>query len=359
MSTARTVVPIFDGHNDTLLKLLEGKRSFFERSDFDAIDLPRAREGGLGGGFCAISVPSDMRIHAGAVSPADRARRIVAAFGGDAIPPTPTLEHARDVALRMMALLSRIERQSKGRLRIVTSAAEIESCLDRGIFAALMHLEGAEAIDPELNSLEVFYRAGLRSLAPVWSRPNAFGYGVPFRFPHSPDTGPGLTDAGKALVRVCNEMHLVFDLSHLNEQGFWDVARLTHAPLVATHSGAHALSPSTRNLTDKQLAAIKESQGLVGLNFHVGFLRPDGEIDTNTSLDVVVDHIDHLVEDLGIDGVGFGSDLEYAAVPDELEDASLLQNLITALRRRGYDDASIGKLAHGNWIRVLRTTWGR
>jgi membrane dipeptidase len=258
----------------------------------------------------------------------------------------------------MMALLSRIERESNGELRIVTTAAEIESCLDGGVFAALMHIEGAEAIDPELNSLEVFYRAGLRSLAPVWSRPNAFGHGVPFRFPHSPDTGPGLTDAGKALLRACNDLHILFDLSHLNEQGFWDVAGLTQAPLVATHSGVHTISPSTRNLTDKQLAAIKESQGLVGLNFHVGFLRPDGEIDTNTPLDLVVDHVDHLVEHLGIDGVGFGSDLEYAAVPDELEDASHLQNLITALRRRGYDEESIRKLAHGNWIRVLRTTWG-
>jgi membrane dipeptidase len=353
-------IPIFDGHNDLLHKLLQGKRSFFERSDFDAIDLPRAREGGLAGGFCAISVPSDPSIHGSALSPEERTRAIVAAFSDEgAAPPTPDLERAQSTATAEAAVLSRIERESEGQVRIVTTAAEIEWCLDGGVFAALLHMEGAEAIDPEMNALEVFYHAGLRSLGLVWSRPNAFGYGVPFKFPHSPDTGPGLTDAGKELVRSCNHLHILVDVSHLNEKGFWDVAKLTDAPIVATHSGVHALSPSTRNLTDKQLAAIRESGGLVGLNFHVGFLREDGEIEPDTSLDVIVHHVHYLVERLGIDGVGFGSDLEYAIMPRVIEDASRLQALIAALRRHGYTEDDIGKLAHGNWIRVLRATWHR
>jgi membrane dipeptidase len=147
------------------------------------------------------------------------------------------------------------------------------------VLATILHFEGAEAIDPQLNALEVFYQAGLRSLGLVWSRPTAFGHGVPFAFPHSPDTGPGLTDAGKQLVRACNRLGIMIDLSHLNEQGFWDVAELTNAPLVATHSNAHALCASSRNLTDKQLDAIKESDGMVGLNFAVCFLREDGAND--------------------------------------------------------------------------------
>src|SRR5204862_5975253 len=111
-----------------------------------------------------------------------------------------------------------------------------------GTIAAILHFEGAEPIDSQLNALEVFYRAGLRSLGLVWSRPNAFGEGVPFRFPSSPDTGPGLTAAGRELVRECNRLGILVDLSHLNERGFWDVADVTTAPLVATHSNAHALS---------------------------------------------------------------------------------------------------------------------
>ena len=107
----------------------------------------------------------------------------------------------------------------------------------------------------------------------------------------------------------------MIDLSHLNEQGFWDVAKLSDAPLVATHSNAHALCASSRNLTDKQLDAIKESDGMVGLNFAVGFLREDGDNDADTPIEVMVQHIDYLAERVGIDRVGFGSDFDGAKIP--------------------------------------------
>ena len=128
----------------------------------------------------------------------------------------------------------------------------------------------------------------------------------------------------------------MLDLSHLNEQGFWDVAGLSTAPLVATHSNAHALSPGARNLTDRQLAAIHESDGMVGVNFHVGFLREDGGEDKDTPLSTVVRHIDYLVEHLGIDRVGFGSDFDGATMPAELG------------RRRGA--AQAGRGAQGEWL---------
>ncbi len=136
-----------------------------------------------------------------------------------------------------------------------------------------------EAIDTRLEALDVFHAAGLRSLGPVWSRPNAFAHGVPFDFPRGPDTGPGLTAAGKRLVQACNRLGVLVDLSHLNEAGFWDVARISDAPLVATHSCAWALASSPRNLTDAQLDAIRASGGIVGINFHKGFLRADGDAD--------------------------------------------------------------------------------
>ena len=227
-----------------------------------------------------------------------------------------------------------------------------------GVFAALLHLEGAEAIDPDLDALEVFHRAGLRSLGPVWSRPNPFGNGVPFLFPHSPDTGLGLTDAGRRLVKECNRLRIVIDLSHLSERGFWDVVDLSDAPLVATHSNAHALSQSTRNLTDRQLDAVRASDGLVGINFCVGFLRADGAPEIDTPLDEIVRHVDYLVERLGIDRVGFGSDFDGAMIPGELGDASGLPKVMDALRRHGYSEAELCKIGYQNWIRVLRATWG-
>jgi membrane dipeptidase len=126
---------------------------------------------------------------------------------------------------------------------------------------------------------------------------------------------------------------------------------------VATHSNAHALCASTRNLTDKQLDAIKESDGMVGLNFAVGFLREDGKNDEDTPLDVMVRQIDYLAERVGIDRVGFGSDFDGAKMPRELGDVAGLPKLIAALRAHGFDDAALRKIAHENWQRVLGKTW--
>jgi membrane dipeptidase len=354
--TNPNVLPIFDGHNDSLLSFYERERgadvTFFDRSEKGHIDLPRAREGGFGGGFFAVWVPPDPALPKPSQSD-------LPSTGSYVVPlPEPVeLGYAQRTALAMAAGLFRIEAASDGQVKVVRTADELAACLRDGVLAAILHFEGAEAIDPELSALEVLYQAGLRSLGPVWSRPNAFAHGVPFQFPHSPDTGPGLTDAGRDLVRACNRLGIMIDLSHINEQGFWDVAELTDAPLVATHSNAHSLCPTTRNLTDKQLDAIKETDGMVGLNFAVSFLREDGKSDANTPIETMVRHIDYLVERLGIDRVGLGSDFDGAKIPQEIGDVAGLPKLVDALRARGYDDAALRKIAHENWVRVLRKTW--
>ena len=355
MSTAN-LLPIFDGHNDVLLALYERDRgeavTFFDRSEKGHLDLPRARAGGFAGGFFAVYVPAEPS--ESKPEPTD-----LPATGRFEMPLPPPLglAYAQRVAFAMAALLFRTEAASDGQIKVVRTVDELAACLRDGVLATILHFEGAEAIDPELNALEVFYQAGLRSLGLVWSWPTAFGHGVPFAFPHSPDTGPGLTDAGKQLVRACNRLGIMIDLSHLNEQGFWDVAKLSDAPLVATHSNAHALCASSRNLTDKQLDAIKELDGMVGLNFAVGFLREDGANNADTSIDVMVQQIAYLAERVGIDRVGFGSDFDGAKMPRELGDVAGLPKLIAALRAHGFDDAALRKIAHENWLRVLRKTW--
>jgi len=350
-------LPIFIGHNDTLLNLYlperGGGRNFFTRSDQGHIDLPRAREAGLGGGFFAVFVPPDP-----SMSRSAEANLIITDTGYEVrMPPALDLSYAQRITIALTAGLFRLEAESKGQVKVVRSTAELVTCLRESILAAILHFEGAEAIDPGLDALEVFYQAGLRSLGIVWSRPNAFAHGVPFKFPHSPDTGPGLTGAGKELVRACNRLGIMLDLSHLNERGFWDVAELSDAPLVATHSNAHALTPSTRNLTDKQLDAIKESGGIVGLNFGVNDLREDGKNDPDTPLNIVMRHLNYLVEHLGIDCVGLGSDFDGTRIPREIGDVTGLPKLITALRDHGYDDIALRKLAYENWVRVLNNTW--
>ena len=336
---------VFDGHNDTILSLTSTGRSFFERSSEGHLDLPRAREGGVGGGFFAVYI-------------ADR---------GSDQPTSDSLstEYAQSQALSLLGKLIRLEAESEGQCKIVRTAGEIQQCIDNDIFAILLHIEGAEPLDAEGDTLEVFHAAGLRSVGITHSRSNIFGHGVtwvrsrPDTLPASPDTGPGLTDAGKQLVRDCNRLGVMIDLAHLNEKGFWDVAAISEHPLVATHSNVHAISPVSRNLTDKQLDAIKESNGVVGLNYAVSFLRDDGQRDPdNTPISLMVDHIDYLVDKLGIDGVALGSDYDGTTVPSAMADAAGQPLLLQELQDRGYDSDALTKIAHGNWIRVLRDTWG-
>ena len=341
--------PIFDGHNDTLLRFAQNEsltyKDFFTEMESGHIDLPRARQGGFAGGFFAVFAPNpEMEITPDFVPDPQ-------------LPPPLEWPYAQRFALGMMSDLFKLEAESAGQVKVIRSAAELQTCIESGIFAAILHFEGAEAIDEDLNALEVFYQAGLRSLGIVWSRPTIFAQGVPFRFPSSPDTGPGLTDTGKRLVKRCNELGIMLDLSHLNEQGFWDVAALSDAPLVATHSNVHALCPTPRNLTDRQLDAVKASDGMVGLNFATGFLNRDGSWDTDTPLDVMVRHLDYLIERLGETRVGFGSDYDGAQVPNGVSDVSKLPNLTAALKEAGYDDRLIEMITHKNWIRVLRKTW--
>ena len=359
---------IFDGHNDVISRLLDqereqlrslgstgqqsGGRGFFDRGDDGHIDLPRAHEGGFAGGLFSIYVAADPQA-------APPAGPVLGETDGRPVTfPRPLeLGYAQRTALAQMGLLFRLQRQSGGRLRVVRTLEELRASMADDALAAVIHFEGAEAIDPRLDALEVFYAAGLRSLGPVWSRRNDFGEGVPYLFPHSPDTGPGLTDAGKALVRECRRLGILVDVSHLNEQGFWDIAAIGGGPLVATHSNAHALTPSPRNLTDRQLDAIKESGGIVGVNFYVGFLRADGRDDPDTPISRIVEHFTYLVERMGLDHVGFGADLDGARIPDEVRDVAGLPRVVEALRAAGYDDAALTKLAHENWLRVLGAIW--
>jgi membrane dipeptidase len=348
-------IPFLDGHNDVLLRLYRrdpSGRAFFVGTDTGHLDFPRARAGGFAGGFFAVFVP----IHP---DEPDTDGPTMLDDGSFEFPLAGRLElgYSQKIALEIMAVLFRMERVSDGALRVVRSIDELVGALRHDVMASILHFEGAEAIDPHLGALETFYNAGLRSLGIVWSRPNAFAEGVPFAFPRSPDTGPGLTDAGCALVRACNELGIMIDLSHINEQGFRDVAKLSNAPLVATHSNAHALCPSTRNLTDWQLDAIRDSGGIVGLNFGVCFLRDDGGDDPEVPIEVMAQQIDYLVDRMGIAHVGFGSDFDGVTIPLEMGDVAGMPKLIGALRARGYDDEALRMIAHENWVRVLSETW--
>lgn len=345
---------VFDGHNDVLLRLWENSRNgddpireFIDGTPTGHIDAPRSRKGGLAGGICAIYVPSGHHIELGKPD----------ANGHYDTPLSPPLQRSPslDIAVEIAAIALRLE--EAGAWKLCRNGRELDAALNSDTFAAVLHMEGCEAIDADLDALELFYAVGLRSLGPVWSRNNIFGHGVPFSYPMSPDTGPGLTEAGKRLVKACNRKGILIDLAHITEKGFWDVAGLSDQPLIASHSNAHTLTPVARNLTDNQMDAIRESKGLAGLNYATTMLRADGKEDANTPMSDMVRHIDYMVERMGIDCVALGSDYDGATIPAEISDAAGTQNLVTALREAGYNDEELAKLCRGNWIRVLKQAW--
>ncbi|MFP4231817.1 MAG: dipeptidase [Spirochaetaceae bacterium] len=343
------MIPVIDGHNDVLARSLENTEyDFVAGRSTGHMDLDGALEAGLAGGLFAVFVP-----------PTESEKRHARTFTDDlsTVGPVP-LDRARRIATRMISQLYRYERAADGRFRVARTAGELEGAVAGNHVAALCHLEGAEPVDRDLAALDLFYQAGVRSLGIVWSRTNRFATGVPFGFDRTPDIGEGLTRAGRTLVDRCNELGVLIDVSHLNARGFWDVVRRTKAPIVASHSNAWTLSPSTRNLTDEQLAGLRDVDGLVGINFGTPFLRADGERSEDTPLERLREHVDYIAGHVGIDRVAFGSDFDGVVIPRELGGVRGLPKLIGLLEGAGYRDDEIEKIAYRNWLRVLREVIG-
>jgi membrane dipeptidase len=339
---------VFDGHNDALTR--PDHAGIASGRPDGHLDLPRMRAGGMRGGLFAVCAPSEGVF----ANPVARDDGVVEFALPEPVPYPDAAGFAARAAGRLMAL------ERDGKVRIGRTVADLDST-DADADAppvTVLHLEGAEAIDSGLESLELWYAAGLRSLGPVWSRPTAFGHGVPFIFPSTPDTGPGLTPAGHALIRRCAQLGIMVDLSHLNEAGFWDVAGAEVGPLVASHSAAHALCAASRNLTDRQLDAIGQSGGLVGIVFGCPFLRPDFADDPDTPVDLIARHAAYVAKRIGVAHVGLGSDFDGVTIPAELGDVAGLPRVLEALSEVGFTPAEVRAIGWENWRRVLGAWWG-
>ncbi len=341
------VIPIFDGHNDALTAAHHARLA--TGGGDGHLDLPRMREAGMRGGIFAVFVESHEEHRE--LSPQPDVPYV------HPFPPKVQYARAAGVTAATVGHLLGLERQ--GALRVARSIADVDAAATETCPpAVVLHFEGAEAVDPQLASLETWYAAGLRSLGPVWSRPNAFGHGVPFAFPSTPDTGPGLTEAGIRLVRRCAELGIAVDLSHINEAGFWDVARLDLGPLVVSHAGVHAISACSRNLTDDQIDAVAASGGLVGIVFACYFLRPDfANQPETTPLELIVRHARYVADRVGVDHVAFGSDFDGTTVPSALGDVTGYPKLLEAMAHAGFTAPEIRRIAWDNWRRVLDAWW--
>ena len=344
-------IPYFDGHNDLLLKFFYAKktnsnRDFFKGNEYCHIDYPKIIDSNFVGGFFAICILEKKPTN----SFFTRMQKSNYEFP---LPDPISYDKAITPTLTMISILKDIIRNSNDKIILCKNNQDIKAISDNNKIGTILHIEGAEAISNNFDSLEILYELGLRSIGFVWSRSNIFGHGVPFAFPKSPDTGPGLSELGKTLVKKCNELKIIIDLSHLNEKGFWDVAKISKSPLVATHSNAHEICPHSRNLTNKQLEAIKDSNGIVGLNFATAFLRDDGQMIENCKLDILLKHFEHLIKYLGEDGVAIGSDFDGAMVPKEIRNLKGINNLKIFMKNKGYDEVLLNKIFSKNWLNFL------
>ena len=347
-------IPVLDGHNDALTAQWHDQLTV--RRSSGHIDLPRMRDAGVRAAFFAVWVASDTASDASGGERANPAQPD--AHGGQRfdLPPAVASTQAAAQATRAAGRLLGLERA--GALRVARSVSDLDAAHDGdGPVAAILHLEGAEAIDPGLESLELWYAAGLRSLGPVWSRPTVFGHGVPFTAPASPDTGPGLSAAGQALVRRCAQLGIMVDLAHLNEAGFWDVAAAGVGPLVSSHTAVHALCRSPRNLTDAQIDAVGDSDGLIGIVYGVRFLREDLASNPDTPLQLVARHAAYVAERIGVEHVALGSDFDGTLIPDAIGDVTGVPSVLQALRDVGFSEDEVASIAWSNWRRVLDAWW--
>jgi membrane dipeptidase len=314
---------VFDGHCDTLLRFLDDGPDLGVRTSEGHIDLVRLREGGVTAQVFAVFL-EDQYLAAGAVKQ----------------------------TLRVLDVLYRELERNSGSLVLATNAADIERAKDGGAVAAVVGLEGAEALEGDLGVLRMLYRLGVRLVTVTWSRRNQAADGI-----YEERTGGGLSTFGVQLVQECNRLGILVDVSHLSAVGVQDVLQVSEHPVIASHSNAYALCPHRRNLDDEQLIDIAEGGGVVGVTFVPSFLAPEGE---QASLEKLLDHVEHIARVAGEDHVGLGSDFDGFGPPAPLglEDVTRMPGITAGLLDRGYSEPQIEKVIGGNFMRVFRQVVG-
>ena len=250
--------------------------------------------------------------------------------------------------------------ETPGQFRICRTATEAYAARSAGEIALFLSLEGAEPLQNDIQLLRIFYELGVRGLGLVWSRRNNVGDGAFFTPTREGQKG-GLTSFGVELVERAEDLGMFIDVSHLNDEGFWDVMELATRPLIASHSNCRALTGTMRNLNDDQIRAIAKNGGVIGMNSISNFIR-EGKADVTVAH--FIDHVDHIVKISGVEHVGIGFDLcdsfqNFLQIEPALETRDVIKNhaelgeFTAALIERGYSDDQIIAILGGNFMRFF------
>ena len=357
---------VFDGHCDTVMRILEQDVDLGVRSKEGHIDIPRAREGGLNVQVFAMWIEPDFWPHR-------------AAFR--------TLQYA-DAMYRTL-------KKHSDKLGLALTAKDARRLVKAGKLAVFLGIEGGHAIEDSLATLRMFHRLGVRVMTLTWWNNTNWADGSGDKPVHH-----GLTDFGKQVVREMNRLGMVIDVSHVSDETFYDVLEVTTKPVIASHSCVRAICNHHRNLSDKMLKALAKNGGVIGINYYLGFLDPevnrqeealwkklDPEIEKlekkykddrktlvkkrrelfksyrkkppKVPIDRLIEHIDHVVKVAGVDHVGLGSDFDGCSItPQGLDDVSDLPLITEKLLEKGYSEKNIEKILGGNLLRVFEAAIG-
>ncbi len=246
-----------------------------------------------------------------------------------------------------------------GSVRLCRCLEDIRQLETSGQFGLMLSLEGADPLQNDLQLLRIFYDLGVRGLGLTWSRRNYTGDGCAFSTT-AENRGGGLTAFGRALVAKAEDLGMLIDVSHLNESGFWDVMEIARSPVIASHSNCRALVDTPRNLKDKQIEALAERDGVLGMNAISAFV---GEGAQKHGVADLLDHVDHVVKVAGIRHVGIGFDFcsgfkNYLTLAHPLDTYDVLPghhhliDFTAGLIERGYSEDDTRLILGGNFLRV-------
>ncbi|HHW67901.1 MAG: rane dipeptidase [Epulopiscium sp.] len=228
------------------------------------------------------------------------------------------------------------------------SLKEIERNIAENKISAVLTVEGGEALEGEIEILRTLYRLGVRCMTLTWNYQNCVGCGA-----MEEQLKKGLTDFGIEVVKEMNALGMLVDVSHLSESSFWDVKKTSSKPFIASHSNVREICNHPRNLSDKQLKAIADAAGVVGITTYPLFLNSSGEAD----IEDFFAHMDYMVKLIGIDYIGLGCDFDgIATFSKGLEDVSKLKKVCERLEKK-YGCSGAEKILHKNFLRVIKEVW--
>ncbi|RCW51508.1 MULTISPECIES: dipeptidase [unclassified Halanaerobium] len=306
---------IADGHTDMLLNFNRDKDFCFNKNNKNFhVDLPKLKEANI-------------------------ALEVFAVFIEDGYFP----ENALKRTLHYINIFRETIASKKDIVHIKDSTDIIRAEAENKI-SAVLSLEGADAVT-ELSQINSFYNLGVRLITLTWNRRNMLADGL------TVNSGGGLTDLGKKAVELMNQLKITIDLSHISQEGFWDIIDLSSKPVVASHSNVKKIRSIERNLDDSQIRAVAKNGGLIGINFCPQFLNTSAaDVDGSD----IIKHIDYIVKLAGIESVALGSDYDgITNTPVGFENIGKLQLLAEKLNKNGYKSREIEKILYLNWRRVF------